>query len=203
MTADHALRLDYEAVTDAPTIINLTNHAYFNLAERGNILNHELRLVAKHYLPVDETLIPTGEQAAVAGTPMDFMRTTPIGAALQQPDEQLNRACHGYDHNWILAKVKGACALAAEALEPASGRRMQVYTTQPGIQFYSGNFLDGSLTGKHGAAYEKYAGFCLETQHFPDSPNQPNFPSTILSPNEFYRHTTIYRFDVAGLPCQN
>jgi aldose 1-epimerase len=198
LAADNTLRLDYEATTDAPTIINLTNHAYFNLAGQGNILDHELLLAAEHFLPVNGTLIPTGEQAMVKGTPMDFTKAKRIGADLQQPDQQLTYASGGYDHNWVLTKEYGSSTLAAEVNETRSGRRMQIYTTQPGIQFYSGNFLDGSVRGKHGVTYEKYAGLCLETQHVPDSPNQPQFPSTVLLPREVYAQTTIYRFDVAS-----
>jgi aldose 1-epimerase len=200
LTGNNQLRLDYSARTDGPTIINLTSHAYFNLAGHDSVLGHRLRLVADHYLPVDETLIPTGEQAAVTGTPMDFRRLTPIGHYLQTnaDNEQLQRARGGYDHNWVLTKDENACTLAAEVMEPSTGRRMQVYTTQPGIQFYSGNFLDGALTGKRGRIYQKHAGFCLETQHFPDSPHHPSFPSTVLMPSETYRHTTIYQFGIAG-----
>lgn len=196
----NALKLDYSARTDGPTIINLTSHAYFNLAGHDSVLGHRLRLVADHYLPVDETLIPTGEQAAVTGTPMDFRRLTPIGHYLQSnaKSEQLQRARGGYDHNWVLTKNENACMLAAEVMEPSTGRLMQVYTTQPGVQFYSGNFLDGTLTGKRGQAYQKHAGFCLETQHFPDSPNHPCFPSTVLMPYAIYQHTTVYQFGIAG-----
>jgi aldose 1-epimerase len=198
LTGNNELRLDYSARTDIPTIINLTSHAYFNLAGRDSVLGHRLRLVADHYLPVDETLIPTGEQAVVTGTPMDFRRLTPIGHYLQSnaESEQLQHARGGYDHNWVLTKNENACMLAAEVMELSSGRRMQVYTTQPGIQFYSGNFLDGTITGKQGQAYQKHAGFCLETQHFPDSPNHPCFPSTLLMPSAIYQHTTIYQFGI-------
>ncbi|MDD5577774.1 MAG: galactose mutarotase [Methylobacter sp.] len=199
LTRRNELKLDYRASTDAPTIINLTSHAYFNLAGRGDVLGHRLRLLADHYLPVDNTLIPTGEIAAVSGTPMDFRRVALIGENLQAnaESEQLQRAAGGYDHTWVLNRDNNACELAAEVMEPVSGRHMQVYTTQPGIQFYSGNFLDGRLTGKKGQAYQKHAGFCLETQHFPDSPNHPSFPSTLLIPSETYRHTTIYQFGIA------
>jgi len=195
LTARNELRLDYQAKTDAPTILNLTHHAYFNLAGRGTVLEHRLRLAADRFLPVDNTLIPTGEQSAVAGTVMDFRKSTAIGLRLQSDDEQLRHAEGGYDHNWILTKTSDGCELAAEVMEPASGRCMSVYTTQPGIQFYSGNFLDGRLRGKAGRFYEKHAGFCLETQHFPDAPNHPTFPSTRLQPSGAYSHTTIYRFD--------
>jgi aldose 1-epimerase len=198
LTARNELRLDYQARTDAPTIINLTHHAYFNLAGRGTVLDHRLRLLADRFLPVDATLIPTGVQASVAGTVMDFRQLTAIGSRLPSDDEQLRHAEGGYDHNWILTKESRGCELAAEVMDPSSGRCMTVYTTQPGIQFYSGNFLDGRLRGKVGRLYEKHAGLCLEAQHFPDSPNQPAFPSTRLQASEDYHHTTIHRFD-AGL----
>lgn len=194
LAAHNELRIDFRAQTDAPTIVNLTHHAYFNLAGRGDILNHRLRLVADRFLPVDGQLIPTGEIAPLAETPMDFRRLSPIGSRIREPDTQLLRASSGYDHNWVLNKNDGV--LAAELYEPRSGRRLQLYTTQPGLQFYSGNCLDGGLTGKSGQVYEKYAGLCLEPQHFPDSPNQPDFPSTTLVPHDFYQHTAIYVFDV-------
>jgi aldose 1-epimerase len=148
---------------------------------------------ADRFTPVDDTQIPTGELRPVASTPMDFRRMTPIGARIDQNDEQLHRG-QGYDHNWVLNSSGGTLTLAAKVHEPTTGRAMAVYTTEPGIQFYSGNFLDGTLIGKGGKAYHKRHGLCLETQHFPDSPNQPDFPSTVLSPGETYRTTTIYRF---------
>lgn len=195
LTNDQALRIDYTATTEQDTIINLTNHAYFNLAGTGNILEHEVLLNANHFTPVDATLIPTGELRPVAGTPMDFTRPTAIGARIDQPDEQLSFA-GGYDHNWVLNKPDGQLALAATVYEPATGRVLETLTTQPGVQFYTGNFLDGTLTGKGGQLIQQRTGFCLETQHFPDSPNQPTFPSTILSPGETYAQTTVYRFGV-------
>jgi aldose 1-epimerase len=192
----NALVLDYTARADAPTILNLTNHAYFNLAGAGTIHDHVLELAAERYLPVDASLVPTGELRAVRGTPFDFTRRTPMGERLGTNDEQLRHA-RGYDHNWVLDKNGGGETFAAEVSEPSSGRRMTVHTTQPGVQIYSGNFLDGTVRGKNGVAYEKHAGFCLETQHFPDSPNQPAFPSTVLRPGEVYRERTRYCFSVA------
>lgn len=196
------LRIDYTASTDAPTVLNLTNHSYFNLAgsHAGSILQHRLQLHADRYLPVDATLIPTGELAPVASTAMDFRAMTEIGAQLDLSDVQIRNANGGYDHAWLLNRssqgqaTKGHPALAATVDEALSGRRMNVYTTQPAIQFYSGNFLDGSLRGKQLVSYDKHAGFCLETQHYPDSPNQAAFPSTVLQPGDTYRHSTLYEF---------
>lgn len=196
LTQANELRLDYRARTDAPTIVNLTNHAYFNLAGGGDVLSHRVQILAKCFLPVDPSLIPTGELADVAGTPMDFRRLRAVNRNMPADDVQLQRAEGGYDHCWALNNKTSSCTLAAEVQEPGSGRRMRVFTTQPGIQFYTGNFLDGTLHGKHGEIYRKYAGLCLETQHFPDSPNQPGFPSTLLLPSETYQQTTIYQFDL-------
>ena len=189
------LRLDYSATTDADTPVNLTNHAYFNLAASGTVLGHILRLVAEKFLPVDDGLIPTGEKRPVHGTPFDFTQTAAIGSRIKDADSQL-RLAGGYDHCWILNKEAAACALAAELYEPQSGRLLSVFTTQPGMQLYTGNFLNGSIRGKEGAVYEKHAGICLETQHFPNSPNQPTFPTSLLKVGETYRQTTIYRFGV-------
>jgi aldose 1-epimerase len=193
LTDSDELVLDYIASTDAPTVLNLTNHAYFNLAGRGSIEGHVLRLAATRFLPVDSTLVPTGELRPVDGTPFDFTSPRTIGERLNADDEQLRHG-GGYDHNWVLDKDAAVEAPAAEVQDPASGRRMTVHTTQPGVQIYSGNFLDGSIAGKNGVPYEKHAGFCLETQHFPDSPNQPAFPLTVLEPGEVYRETTRYAF---------
>lgn len=193
LTNDNALQIDYTATTNQDTVVNLTNHTYFNLLGSGDILGHEVMLNANKFTPIGDTLIPTGEVRAVAGTPMDFTQPTPIGARIDEDDEQLNYA-GGYDHNWVLNTPKGTLGLAARVHEPNSGRVLEVYTTQPGVQFYTGNFLKGNLTGKRGVVYHKRSGFCLETQHFPDSPNQPDFPSTVLKPGQQYRHTTVFKF---------
>jgi aldose 1-epimerase len=196
LTAAGELGIDYRAETDRATPLNLTHHSYFNLAGHasGNVLGHELEIVAARFTPVDAGLIPTGELRPVAGTPMDFRAAKPIGRDIAADDEQIRRA-GGYDHNWVLdGSAGGSLALAARAAERGSGRVLEVYTTEPGMQFYSGNFLDGRLRGKGGAVYGHRAGFCLEAQHFPDSPHQPGFPSTILRPGQQYRQTTLYRF---------
>jgi aldose 1-epimerase len=191
----NALRIQYRATCDRPTPINLTNHSYFNLAghNAGEIGGHELQLFASRFTPVDETLIPTGEFAEVEGTPLDFRKPTRIGERIEADDEQIRRA-HGYDQNYVLEPAKGKPILAATVYEPRSGRVLEVLTTEPGVQFYSGNFLNGTEVGKGGAVYQRRNGFCLETQHFPDSPNQPQFPSCILRPVAVYESTTVYRF---------
>lgn len=193
LTNDDTLAIDYTATTDARTPVNLTNHSYFNLGLRGHHYSHVLSLAAARFTPVDDTLIPTGDIVSVAGTPLDFTAPTAIGARIAS----LTGEPGGYDHNFVLDAGGGELALAARVCEPVTGRTMEVWTTEPGIQFYSGNFLDGSLTGKGGVVYAKHTGFCLETQHYPDSINQPNFPSIVLSPGEVYRTTTVHRFGVA------
>ncbi|UWX61473.1 galactose mutarotase [Chryseobacterium oranimense] len=195
LTDDNALEIFYEAETDKPTVVNLTQHSYFNLS--GNftktITDHELLINADHFLPVNETLIPTGEQKDVKGTPFDFTAAKSIGKDINAEDDQLKKG-KGYDHNWIL-NGKGLRTIA-QVYHPATGRLMEVFTDEPGVQFYSGNFLDGKFDTKTGGKNEFRTGFCLETQHFPDSPNQPSFPSTELKPGQKYHSKTIYKFSV-------
>jgi aldose 1-epimerase len=195
LTGDDRLIVDYEASTDRATPVNLSQHTYWNLAgaRRSDILGHELQIEAERFIPIDETLIPTGELRPVDGTPFDFRVPTAIGARIGAEDEQLRRG-RGYDHNFVLSRSGSGLARAARLTEPLSGRSMEVWTTEPGLQFYSGNFLDGTIRGKEGRAYLARSGCCLETQHFPDSPNHPNFPSTILRPGMTWRSRTVFAF---------
>jgi aldose 1-epimerase len=197
LSDENELIIDYSASTDKPTIVNLTHHSFFNLAGEGNgtILGHQLMINAKQFTPVDGGLIPTGELRNVKGSPFDFTSMHAIGQLINNDDDQLRKG-NGYDHNWVLNKKENELTLAAKVTEPISGRVIEVFTTEPGLQFYSGNFLDGHDVGKGGKKYEFRSAFCLEAQHFPDSPNHTNFPSTELQPEETYHQKTLYKFSV-------
>jgi len=197
LTPADELVVEYEATTDKPTPVNITQHSYFNLAGAGtsDILQHRLTIDADRFAPVDATLIPTGELAPVAGTPFDFRQPTAIGARIDGDDQQLKNG-NGYDHSWVLNRTGVGLVHAARVEDPSSGRTLDVSTTEPGVQFYAGNFLDGTITGKGGRVYKRRFGLCLETQHFPDSPNHPDFPSTILRPGERFQSKTVFAFGV-------
>jgi aldose 1-epimerase len=195
LTRDNALRLQYTATTDKNTIVNLTQHSYFNLAGKGDILGHVVTMPADHFTSVDATLIPTGELTPVENTPFDFHTPTAIGARINEASEQLKFG-GGYDHNWVINKKPGKLGLMARVTDPESGRVMDVLSTEPGLQFYSGNFLDGTITGKGGWVYQHRAAFVMEPQHYPDSPNKPQFPSVELKPGQVYQNTIIYRFSL-------
>lgn len=197
LTEDNALQLEYQATTDRDTVVNLTQHSYFNLRGSGDVLGHIVQVHADRFTPVDATLIPPGELRSVIHTPFDFRKPVAIGERIGADDEQL-RFAKGYDHNWVLDTPRGQLALDATVYEPETGRVLEVLSTQPGLQFYSGNFLDGTLTGKRGQRYAFRSGFCMEPQHFPDSPNHPGFPSTVLKPGQVYRNVIVYRFTARG-----
>lgn len=195
LTDANELKLTFHATTDKPTVVNLTHHSYFNLRGQGNgdILGHEVYINADKTTPVDSTLITTGEFADVAGTPFDFRKPTAIGARINDPDPVLQYG-PGYDHNWVINKPAGQFGLQARVYEPTTGRVMEVLSDEPGLQFYAGNFLDGTITGKDGKVYQKRTGFCMEPQHYPDSPNKANFPSVVLRPGQTFKNTIIYKF---------
>ena len=199
LASDNSLRIDYEANTDRATVINLTSHSYFNLSSKvqsSDILDHHLRIHADRFTVVDSALIPTGELRLVEGTPLDFRQMQLIGSRIDQGFDQLKFAS-GYDHNYVICSYDKSLRLAAEVYEPVSGRTLELWTTEPGVQFYTGNFLSDQFIGKQGRKYGRYGGFCLEAQHFPDSPNRPEFPTTRLEPGETYTQSTIYKFGTA------
>jgi aldose 1-epimerase len=194
MTEDNAMQLEYVATTDKETVVNLTQHSYFNLSGKGSVLDYELMIPADKFTPADKTQIPTGEIKSVEGTPFDFRKPTKIGARINNDDEQLKFGS-GYDHNWVVTKPAGQLALLARVYDPASGRVLEAFSTEPGFQFYTANHMS-NVTGKGGAIYKAREAFCIEPQHYPDSPNKPNFPSAALKPGETYRNTIIYKFSV-------
>jgi len=194
VTGSNALEIDLAATTDRPTVVNLTHHSYFNLKSHGDVLGHVAEIDADSFTPVvDASLIPTGDLASVVGTAFDFRKPTPIGDRIDGPDRQLYYA-NGYDHNWVINQTRGRLTRQASIHEPETGRILEVWSTEPGLQFYTGNFLDGSLAGRGGCRYAFRSGFTLEPQTFPDAPNQPTFPSAVLRPGQTYRHTIVYRF---------
>ena len=195
LTSENMLRLDYTATTDQDTVMSLTHHSYFNFVGAGDILNHQVQIYADKFTPVDATLIPTGELRSLDGSPLDFRHAEKIGARINSTDEQIKLG-GGYDHNYVLNHPPGQLGLAARVYEETSGRLMEVWTTEPGMQFYTGNFLDGTITGKGGWTYLKRNGFCMEPQKFPDTPNQPSFPSCVLKPGETFKSTIAYQFSV-------
>jgi aldose 1-epimerase len=196
VTEDNALNVDFVATTDKKTVCNLTHHSYFNLAGKGDVLGHVVEINADRFTPVDANLIPTGEIRPVAGTPLDFRKPVPIGQGVNDPRDEQIKFGNGYDHNFVLNKKANEFSFAARVTEAGSGRVMEVWTTEPATQFYTGNFLDGTITGKGGWVYQARNGFCFEPQHYPDSPNHPEFPSTVLAPGQTYRNAIAYKFGV-------